>query len=98
MDAAFYLVAILIILVAVYPVFHTMVSTYLRFRTARVITCPETQQPVTVEVNATRAALLLLAGTRSLRLKNCSRWPEHRDCGQHCGTQLGEASEPGVVI
>lgn len=98
METAFDLVFTLIILVVLYPAFHTMARTYLKFRGARVVTCPETQQPATIKVNATRAALMLLVGTQSLRLKDCSRWPDRRQCGQQCARQLGEASEPGVVI
>ena len=98
MNTAFYLVCILILLVAVYPVLHSVASTYLKFRGTNVITCPETQQPATVKVDATRAALKHLVGSQTVRLRGCSRWPGRRDCGQQCVGQLGLPSGPGVIL
>jgi hypothetical protein len=70
---------------------------FLRFRGTRVITCPETQQPAAVEVDAPHAAATATSGRPHLRLRECSRWPERRDCGQECLSQV-EAAPEGCLI
>jgi hypothetical protein len=60
---------------------------YVRYRGQRLVTCPETQQPAAVHVNAAKAATTALIGKQEVRLDQCSRWPERRSCGQDC---LGE--------
>src|SRR5512140_15501 len=54
----------------------------------RLVTCPETQRPAAVAVDAVHAALSGAIGQRRLRLEECSRWPERRDCGQRCLAQI----------
>ena len=62
--------------------------TYLKFRGKRIITCPETGQDAAVRVAASKAAVEAAAGTPQLRLSDCSRWPEKKDCGQDCLAQI----------
>jgi uncharacterized protein DUF1761 len=57
---------------------------YQRYRGARVVTCPGTHQQVAVEFDAFHAAVTRLAGEPHLRLAECTRWPEHRDCLEEC--------------
>lgn len=54
----------------------------------RVITCPETGTTEVVRVDAGHAAWTDLRGERELRLEACTRWPEKKDCGQDCLTQI----------
>ncbi len=68
-----------------------------RFRGRRVITCPENHQPAGVTVDATHAAATALLKGPDLRLSTCSRWPEHRNCGQECLRQI-EASPEGCLV
>jgi hypothetical protein len=96
MDIAIYLAAALVVAVTLYPVAWLLVHTYLEFRGARVVTCPETKEFAAVEVNAKRAALSCLAGQPSLRLSDCSRWPERAPCGQECLRQIEQA--PGDCL
>jgi hypothetical protein len=70
---------------------------FLAYRGERVITCPETHQPAAVEVAAGKAAMRTLAGTPQIRLKDCSRWPEKRDCDQACVHQI-ESSPQGCLV
>jgi hypothetical protein len=63
--------------------------TYLRYRGQRLVTCPETHQPAAVHVNAAKAMTATLIGKQEVRLDQCSRWPEKRNCGQEC---LGEVN------
>jgi hypothetical protein len=58
---------------------------------ARAVKCPQTHGQVAVEFDAFHAAVTRLAGEPRLRVVDCTRWPEHRDCGQEC---VAEASAP----
>ncbi len=77
-------VAVGVMLVRSIPV----LSTYVTFRGKRLITCPETHKTAAVDVAAGKAALTAVFGEPKLRLDNCSRWPEHKDCGQECLQQV----------
>jgi len=61
---------------------------YFTFRGKRLVTCPETHKPQAVDVNAGEAALGVFFVEPTLRLKECSRWPERQDCGQECLEQI----------
>jgi hypothetical protein len=74
-----------------------VVRNWLRWRGARLITCPETQLPAGVRVDARHAALKSLSGPPELRLADCSRWPEKRNCGQECLKQI-ERSPEGCLV
>jgi len=67
---------------------------YRLYRRVQVITCPETQAPVAVKLHVVRAAATSLSGNADLRVKSCSRWPEKRNCGQECLSQIKAA--PGA--
>jgi hypothetical protein len=70
---------------------------YLRYRGERVVTCPETKQPVGVEVDAAHAAVRLLGSGSEIRLSKCTRWPEKKDCGRECLGQIHQAPEDCLV-
>lgn len=62
---------------------------YIRHRGKSLVTCPETRDPATVHVDASKAALAAMKGGRtSLHLDRCSRWPERENCGQQCLSQI----------
>jgi hypothetical protein len=67
-----------------------------KYRGKRVITCPETQRPAGVTLEARHAAFSGLAARPDLRLSDCSRWPERAGCGQGCLSQI-EASPAGCL-
>src|SRR5208283_4082895 len=62
--------------------------TYFEYRGKRLITCPETHKPAAVDVAAGEAAVGAFLSEPTLRLKQCSRWPERQGCGQECLQQL----------
>lgn len=64
------------------------VRAYFGFRGKRLITCPETQTTAAVDVAAGEAAVGAFLTEPTLRLKECSRWPERQDCGQECLQQV----------
>jgi hypothetical protein len=61
---------------------------YFRYRGKRLITCPESHTTEAVEVAAAEAGVGALLSEPTLRLKQCSRWPERHDCGQQCLQQI----------
>jgi hypothetical protein len=65
---------------------------YLNLRGKRVVTCPETRAPAGVSVKAAAAA----AGG-SVRLSECTRWPERQGCGQECLQEIQEAPDGCLV-
>jgi len=70
---------------------------WLRFRGARVITCPENLKPAGVRVDERRAAASAISGHPELRLSACSRWPERQGCGQACLSQIEDSPESCLV-
>jgi hypothetical protein len=70
---------------------------FLRFRGTRIITCPETKEPAAVEVDAPHAASSATLAAPQLRLRDCSRWPEKRHCGQECLSQIEAAPDDCLV-
>lgn len=98
MDTGLYLVAAIIVAVAVYPTLLTLAQAYVRFRGRRVITCPETHECAGVEVAAGRAAISRALGQPTLRLSDCSRWPEKRTCGQACLAQIEAAPADCLLV
>lgn len=73
------------------------VRAYFKFRGKRLITCPETQQPEAVNVSAGEVAVGAFLNEPTLRLKECSRWPERQDCGQDCLQQIETDPENCLV-
>lgn len=64
------------------------IRAYFEYRGKRLITCPETQTTEAVDVAASEAAMSAFLAEPTLRLKQCSRWPERQDCGQECLQQI----------
>jgi len=63
----------------------------------RLVTCPETRQPVGVTVDTKHAAWTGIAHTPALRLNTCTRWPERKDCGQKCLAEIAAAADGCLV-
>ena len=61
---------------------------YTRFKGKRLITCPETHRAAAVDVAAGEAAIGAFLNEPTLRLIECSRWPERQGCGQDCLQQV----------
>lgn len=73
------------------------IRAYFNFRGKRLITCPETHKPAAVDIAAGEAAVGTFVNEPTLRLKECSRWPEHKDCGQDCLQQI-EADPANCLV
>jgi len=50
----------------------------------RTVTCPETGDEVTVEVDAKHAGYTAAYDSEEVRLTDCTRWPEKAGCRQDC--------------
>jgi hypothetical protein len=61
---------------------------YTRLKGKRLVTCPETNRPAAVDVAAGEAAVGAFLNEPTLRLVECSRWPERQSCGQDCLQQV----------
>jgi len=88
MTPLLYFVATLVVVAALYAVLRKPIGEYIKMRGARVITCPDNEQPAAVRVDAGHAALTSAGGHERLRLESCSRWPEKAGCGQDCLKQI----------
>lgn len=64
------------------------VRAYARFKGQRLVTCPETHCAAAVDVAAREAAIGTFLNEPTLRLVECSRWPERQGCGQDCLKQV----------
>lgn len=54
----------------------------------KAIVCPETKMPAAIEVDRRHALVTLLKGTKELKVKDCSRWPDRLACDEDCLAQL----------
>ena len=77
-------------------VFH-VIRAWLQMRGTRLVTCPETRAPAAVEVDLGHLAATTAGGLRELRLRDCSRWPEKKSCGQVCLSEIEEAPRDCLV-
>ena len=96
MTVTLVLISATVILCALYLMIIATL-TYWRFHGPIGVTCPETQQPASVEVDALHAAITATIDATELQLTRCSRWPQHQGCGQGCLRHLALASEDYLV-
>jgi len=73
------------------------IRAYFKFRGERLVTCPETHKTEAVNIAATEAAVGAFFVEPTVRLKECSRWPERQDCGQDCLQQI-EADPENCLV
>lgn len=80
-------------------VFHAIpgVQAFFEYRGKRLVTCPETQRPAAVAVAAGEAAVGAFLTEPTVRLNECSRWPERAGCGQDCLREI-EADPENCLV
>ena len=93
MISAISIVVTIAVLCVVYVLVKIGFGTYRKYRGVRVVTCPESLRSVAVKIKAGHAAAWSLIGKPKLELKDCSRWPERRNCGQQCISDIERAPE-----
>lgn len=90
-DVSIFLVAAIVLAVELpYWTYRAIrgIRVYLRYRGARLVTCPETHKPAVVAVAARSMGLQAFWNEPCLHLSECSRWPMRQGCGQDCLRQI----------
>ena len=59
----------------------------------RLVTCPETGTAHAVEIDCIHCCGQKLRGKDTMRLSDCTRWPERADCDQPCLEQIVSAAD-----
>ena len=80
--------------------FGIALTTWIRLRGARVVTCPETHKPVAVTLDREHAALTAVWDTADLKLATCTQWPERQNCDQGCIAEIiesGRETRPATI-
>lgn len=67
--------------------------TWRRFEGTRVVTCPETDRPAAVTLDARRAAVSAVWQATDLKVEGCSCWPSQAGCDQACVAQIAAAPD-----
>jgi hypothetical protein len=57
---------------------------FFRFRGRHMVHCPETGNLAIIRISALHAAVSSLLADPQLCVNNCSRWPQRKNCGQEC--------------
>jgi hypothetical protein len=91
------LIAIIVTAAALCFGIRWLIRSSSRYRSPRIVTCPETERPAIVEVDSLHASLTSTVGLPDIRLKDCSRWPIKEQCGQECLMDLDVAPDRCLV-
>jgi hypothetical protein len=90
------LVAVVLAAILVAGLVWRLAGAWWRYRGQRVVTCPETQRPAGVVLDARHAASAFSKGPQ-LRLSECTRWPEKAGCGQECLSEVRDLGADCLV-
>jgi hypothetical protein len=84
MQSPFILISAILALGLVYVMLPVATEAYRRYRSAKMLSCPDTGKYVKVALDARRAALTAVFGPAKLCVTQCTLWPERRTCRQAC--------------
>jgi len=84
MTNALITIAAVLALGTLFVLLPVAVHTWQRYRYRKVVTCPETNQPAEIAIDAPRAALSSVFGRVKARVRECSLWPKRKGCAQRC--------------
>ena len=88
MTAQLFVLLLIGIILVVYA--GIALTTWIRVRGTRVVTCPETHKPAAVNVDVGHAAVSAVWDKADLKVECCSRWPERAGCDEACVTEIAE--------
>lgn len=88
MQTPFIVILAVVAVGLLYVVLPVVFGAYRRFAGTKIPTCPATHAIAAVDLDVTHAALTAAVGAPKLRVRNCSRWPEHQGCAQGCIEEL----------
>jgi hypothetical protein len=81
-----------LILALLVPTVWALWPTWHRARISRHVTCPAVSAPALVTLDPWYAVRMRALGNSELRVRNCARWPERRECYPGCLVQIGTAA------
>ena len=84
-----YFVPVWFVLALLIPVTWMLISIWRRYRGSLPVTCPESNEAASVQVDFRHAAAMNAMGSPVRKLHACSRWPARVGCGQECLRQIG---------
>lgn len=84
MDTPLITIGAIITLGVLFVLLPLAVHTFQRYRSKKVVRCPETKGLAEVDIDAPRAAFSSAFGRPLLRVKNCTLWPKRKGCGEGC--------------
>lgn len=98
-NALFWIITVTVAAVAVYFLYRAFgsIRTYFQLRGERLVTCPENRQTAAVELDAKEAAREAFSHKPQFHLSECTRWPERKDCGQQCLSEIEMAPSECLV-
>jgi hypothetical protein len=101
MNTAFIILLAILAVGVLYVLLPIAMDEYFRLRGPRVVTCPDTQAAVEIDLDAGFGAVTALSGRPRLRVKECERWQDEqsRSCAQGClqGIDALAAREHGLL-
>jgi hypothetical protein len=83
-----YLIPVWFVLGLSVPIAWSVAKACRRSRGPRAVTCPENNQPATIELDVRDAVAMHVLGNRVRKIQHCSRWPEQQACDRNCLTQV----------
>ena len=80
------------LLALVTPLALALWPTWRKASVSREVTCPAAGAPALVSLDPWFAVRMHALGNSEVRVKDCVRWPECRQCGRECLAQIGAAA------
>jgi hypothetical protein len=81
-----------LVLALLVPMVWALWPTWRRARTVRQVPCPAFGASALVTLDPWYAVRMHALGNSEVRVRDCARWPECRDCGQECLVQIGRVA------
>jgi hypothetical protein len=84
------ILTVLVLSIASFFIYRAL-RLFLQFRTPRHVECPEINDFAIIQIDALRATATGILDSPALRVRACSRWPEHENCDRAClhGMKVG---------
>lgn len=76
-------------LALIIPTGWALVPVWRRAHVSRHVDCPDSSNVAMVDLDPWYAVKMHALGNMELRVKDCSRWPQCRSCGQACLVKIG---------
>jgi hypothetical protein len=84
------LLAAVVVIGALYIVGPIVFTAYRSYRKPLTVQCPAANAEARVKVDPVHAGVAAAFGSRSLRVTNCSFWPQRELCNRQCTSRIPE--------